>query len=101
MARILIVDDSLAIRMILRTILESAGHEVVAEAADGRRALIEYCKHKPDLVTMDMNMPGMAGLEAIEQLMQIDPEVFVLVVSALATKQMILDAMKLGAKNFY
>ena len=69
MARILIVDDSLAIRMILRTILESAGHEVVAEAADGRRALIEYCKHKPDLVTMDMNMPGMAGLEAIEQLM--------------------------------
>lgn len=100
MARILIVDDSLAIRMILRTILESAGHEVVAEAADGRRALIEYCKHKPDLVTMDMNMPGMAGLEAIEQLMQIDPEVLVLVVSALATKQMILDAMKLGAKNF-
>ena len=52
MARILIVDDSLAIRMILRTILESAGHEVVAEAADGRRALIEYCKHKPDLVTL-------------------------------------------------
>ena len=100
MARILIVDDSLAIRMILRTILESAGHEVVAEAADGKRALIEYCKHKPDLVTMDMNMPGMAGLEAIEQLMQIDPEVLVLVVSALATKQMILDAMKLGAKNF-
>ena len=100
MARILIVDDSLAIRMILRTILESAGHEVVAEAGDGRRALIEYCKHKPDLVTMDMNMPGMAGLEAIEQLMQIDPEVLVLVVSALATKQMILDAMKLGAKNF-
>jgi len=100
MARILIVDDSLAMRMILRTILESAGHEVVAEAGDGMRAVIAYCKHKPDLVTMDMNMPGMGGLEAIEQLIQIDPEALILVVSALATKQMILDAMKLGAKNF-
>ena len=49
---------------------------------------------------MDMNMPEMGGLAAIEQLMQIDPEVLILVVSALATKQMIMDAMKLGAKNF-
>ena len=100
MARILIVDDSLAMRTILRAILESAGHDVVAEAGDGRRAVIEYCKHKPDLVTMDMNMPGMGGPEAIGQLMQIDPEALILVVSALATKQLISDAMKLGAKNF-
>jgi two-component system chemotaxis response regulator CheY len=100
MARILIVDDSLAMRMMLKIILESAGHEIVAEAGDGMRAVIEYCKHKPDLVTMDMNMSGTGGLEAIEQLIQIDPEVLILVVSALATKQMILDAMKLGAKNF-
>ena len=100
MAKILIVDDSLAMRMILRTILESAGHEIVAEAGDGMRAVVEYCKNKPDLVTMDVNMPEMGGLAAIEQLMQIDPEVLILVVSALATKQMIMDAMKLGAKNF-
>jgi len=100
MAQILIVDDSLVMRMMLRTILESAGHKVVAEAGDGMSAVIEYCKHKPDLVTMDMNMPRMSGLEAIEQLIRIDPEALVLVVSALATKQMILEAMKLGAKNF-
>jgi len=99
-ARIMIVDDSNAMRLVLRTILEGAGHEVVVEASDGKRAIVEYSRCKPDLVTMDITMPGLSGIEAIERLIRIDPAALILVVSSLGKKQVILEALQNGAKNF-
>ena len=100
MAKVMIVDDSMVMRKMLRSIIEGAGHEVVSESPDGFRAIAEYKSCKPDLVTMDITMPGICGLEAMERLFQTDPRAVVLVVSSLGTKQIIMEALRKGAKNF-
>ena len=80
-AKILIVDDSALARRTLRSILESAGHSV-AEAEDGVNALERYFLDKPDVVMLDLVMKGMYGLDVLAQLLQIDPQARVIVVSA-------------------
>jgi two-component system chemotaxis response regulator CheY len=100
MARFLIVDDSSVMRKNIRHILEDAGHEVAAEAADGRDVLPAYVNSKPDLVTMDINMPIIDGIEALQTLMRNFPEARVIMVSALGQKAQVLEAIKLGAKSY-
>jgi two-component system chemotaxis response regulator CheY len=80
--RILIVDDSLFSRMNLRSMLESHGHQVAGEAPDGISALELYKSSKPDLVTMDLNMPESTGVDAIRNIAAFDPKARFLVVSA-------------------
>ena len=99
MARALIVDDAAIMRMRLKDIIEPE-HEVVAEAGDGEKALRAYADTRPDFVTLDITMPKLNGLEALERLMQNYPDAKVLIVSAVGQKQLVFQALGLGAKDF-
>lgn len=101
MARtVLIVDDAAYMRMVLKDILVKAGYEVVAEAQDAKAAFEAYAKHKPDLVTMDIVMLGMTGIEAVKRIVKQDPKAKVMMVSALGQQSLIVDAIQSGAKGF-
>lgn len=100
MARILIVDDSSVMRKNLYTILTQDGHEIVGEAADGNQAEIMYAQLKPDLVTMDISMPKMNGVEAVAAIIKQDSNAKIIMISALNQKQMVFEALKNGAKHY-
>lgn len=100
MARILIVDDSAVMRLNLKKILTEAGHEVVGEAPNGKVALGMYEKLKPDLVTMDITMPIMSGVDATGMIINKYPEAKIVMISALNQKKMVYEALKNGAKHY-
>jgi two-component system chemotaxis response regulator CheY len=100
MKRLLVVDDALFMRKMICGVAAEAGWEVVAEAANGAIAVELYEKHRPDLVTMDLVMPVMGGLEALRQIRAIDPDAKVIVVTALDQKQVLLDSIRDGAIDF-
>lgn len=100
MNRLLIVDDALIMRMKIRQIAEQAGWEVVAEASDGISALQLFQDHAPDLVTMDMVMPGMDGLAALQAIRSADPQAQVVMVSAVDQKDKLMDCISSGAMDF-
>ncbi len=100
MKRLLIVDDAMLMRRMIRDVASAAGWEVVGEAKDGREAVALYQQHHPDLVTMDVVMPEMTGLEALKAIRAIDPEARVVMVTALDQKQTIADAIQHGAIDF-
>lgn len=100
MARIMIVDDAAFMRLILKQMLASHDLEVVAEAANGLEAIRQYEIHRPDVVTMDITMPEMDGVEAVKQLKAVDPDVKVIMCSAMGQQQMILSAIGAGAIDF-
>ena len=98
--RILVVDDLSFMRGLIRDILSSGGHETVAEASDGREALLLRRAWKPDLTLMDISMPRMDGLEALRRIKEEDPEAVVVMCSSLGDSQRILEAIRLGAADF-
>lgn len=100
MANILIVDDSRTSRRILRGILEEAGHTIVAEATNGQEGYDSYAANKPDLVTMDITMPVMTGVEALKKIKGEFPEAKVVMVSAAGQKHNMLEAVQNGASEF-
>ena len=100
MARILIVDDSSVMRKNLYSIFTSNGHEVVGEAADGRQAILLYSELKPDLVTMDITMPKMTGVEVVKHIIDRDSSAKIIMISALNQKQMVFQALENGAKHY-
>ncbi|MGE5390939.1 MAG: response regulator [Deltaproteobacteria bacterium] len=100
MSRILIVDDSTIARRNLKTILQKAGHTVVAEADNGMQAVREYSLHKPDLVTMDITMPVMDGVAAVRKITEEFPDANIIVISAIDQKPMIMKAVEAGAKHY-
>ncbi|HHU19093.1 MAG TPA: response regulator [Bacilli bacterium] len=100
MARILITDDAAFMRMQLKNIFESLGHEVVGEAENGQVAIDLYQELKPDLVTMDITMPEMNGVEAVKGIKQNDPNATIVMCSAMGQQQMVLEAIQAGAKDF-
>jgi two-component system, chemotaxis family, chemotaxis protein CheY len=99
-ARILIVDDNLLCRVMLRQILSDGGHEVIGEAGDGVQA--PACVHElgPELVTLDLVMPGRGGLATLEHLLMIDPSLAVVVCSASLDQRHVIAALRLGASGF-
>jgi two-component system chemotaxis response regulator CheY len=99
MKKVLVVDDADFMRSSLRLILERENYEVL-EAEDGYQAVNIYSEEKPDVVTMDINMPGKTGLEAIKEIRELDPEAKIIVVTAMGTEFMIRDAIQNGAANF-
>ncbi len=100
MARILIVDDAPILRKNLKTILTEAGHTIVAEASNGSQAYIEYVKHKPDLVTMDITMPFMNGLDTLKKIIGDYPNANIIIISSTNNNKVILEAIQNGAKNY-
>jgi two-component system, chemotaxis family, chemotaxis protein CheY len=99
-ARVVIVDDNLLCRTLLRRILSDGGHEVVGEAQDGTRAPVCVHELRPDLVTLDLVMPGRGGLATLEHLLMVDPSLAVVVCSASLDQRRVLAALRLGAKGF-
>lgn len=100
MGTVLIVDDSKLIRNIIKTELEKGGHQIVGEAADGLEAIKLYNKIRPDLVTMDITMDEMSGIEAIEQIFKINKNTKIIVVSALNQDELINKAIDMGVIDF-
>ena len=100
MARVMIVDDSYVVRKALGRILTELGHTVVAEVADGAQALSEYTSQQPDIVTMDLTMPGMNGAEVTSRIIERFPAARIIVVSASEEKQVVLDALERGARHY-
>lgn len=100
MARVLVVDDAAFMRKLLSDALVSGGHEVVGEAGNGNEAVARYQELKPDLTTLDITMPEKDGLAALAEIMAIDPAAKVVMCSALGQESKVLEAVKLGAKDF-
>ncbi|MFW6008998.1 MAG: response regulator [archaeon] len=101
MKKILIVDDAKFMRLTLKNIVESSGKfHVIGEASNGKEAIDKYLELKPDVVTMDVTMPIMEGLEAVEIIKKLDPKANILMVSAMGQKKIVMDSIQAGAKGF-
>lgn len=99
-ARIMIVDDSYVIRSIISEAHNKDKYELVAMAKDGEEALLMHAEHKPQIVTMDLTMPNIDGLECIEKLLERDPDLNIVVVSALTDEATGIKALEKGALGF-
>ena len=99
-ARTLVVDDASFMREMIREIIEPEGFDVVVEAGDGTDAVAAFKEHSPDIVTMDIVMPKMSGIEAVKQIIQLDPGAKIVMCSALGQEALVMEALKAGASDF-
>ncbi|KOA21057.1 chemotaxis protein CheY [Clostridium homopropionicum DSM 5847] len=100
MARVLIVDDAAFMRMMIKDILEKNGYQVVGEASNGLKAVEIYKAEKPDVVTMDITMPDMDGIEAVKAIKAFDSAARIIMCSAMGQQTMVMDAIRSGARDF-
>ena len=100
MARVLVVDDAAFMRKMVSDALTKGGHEVVGEAGNGVEAIARFQELKPDLMTLDITMPEKDGLAALAEIVAADPSARVVMCSALGQESKVLEAIKLGAKDF-
>lgn len=100
MAKILIVDDSRTSRRMLRNILTESGHEIIGEAENGQIGYEKFLELKPDIVTMDITMPVLDGLGALQKIMASDSKARVVMITSASQKQKIITAVKFGASEF-
>ena len=99
-ARVLIVDDALFMRTMLRNIFVESGFDVVGEAGSGIEAVERYRELSPDLTTMDIVMPELNGIEALKRIVALDPRARVVMCSALGQESLIIEALDAGARDF-
>jgi two-component system chemotaxis response regulator CheY len=100
MKKVLIVDDAAFMRAAIKTILERNGFEVVGEAENGAIGVRKYQKLRPDIVTMDITMPEMTGLEALKHIRSFDPDAKVVMITAMGQEHLVKEAILSGAKSF-
>jgi two-component system chemotaxis response regulator CheY len=100
MARVLVVDDSASMRMILSDTLSKGGHEVVGQAGNGIEAVERFKEVRPDLTTLDITMPERDGLATLRVILGLDPGARVIMCSAQGQEPKVLDAIKAGATDF-
>ena len=98
--KILVVDDALIIRKMIIDLAKECGWAIAGEAKDGQEACEIYSNQKPDLVTMDMVMPNMNGLEALKKIREIDPNARVIMISAVNQKDKLVESIEAGASDF-
>ncbi len=98
--RILVVDDAAFMRMMIRDILTKNNFEVAGEATNGDEAVSKYIELKPDLVTLDITMPGMDGVTVLKKIRQHDPAARVVMCSAMGQQAMVVEAIQNGARDF-
>ena len=97
---IVIVDDVAFVRKTLTTLLSNANYQVIGEASNGEDASKLFESLKPDLITMDMVMPGISGIEATRKIMSFDKKAKVIIISALNQENIIMEAINAGAKDY-
>lgn len=97
---VLICDDAIFMRTMISDILNQAGYEVVGEAESGIQAVEQFRLLKPDLVTMDIVMPDMGGIDAVREIMKIDSGARILMCSAMGQQALVVEAIQAGAKDF-
>jgi two-component system, chemotaxis family, chemotaxis protein CheY len=98
--RVLVCDDAIFMRTMISDILSGAGYEVVGEAETGLQAIQRYRELKPDLVTMDIVMPDMGGIDAVREIVKDDPNAKILMCSAMGQQALVVEAIQAGAKDF-
>ena len=97
---VLICDDAIFMRNMIGDILTQAGFQIVAEVETGVQAVEKYRQHKPDLVTMDIVMPDMGGIDAVREITKLDPNARILMCSAMGQQALVVEAIQAGAKDF-
>lgn len=100
MAKVLIVDDAAFMRMMLKDILTKNGFEVVGEACDGVQAVAQYKELNPDVVTLDITMPNMDGIQAVKEIRAVNGDAKVVMCSAMGQQAMVIESIQAGAKDF-
>lgn len=100
MLKVLIVDDAAFMRMMIKDILTKNEFEIVGEASNGIQAIELYKQERPDVVTMDITMPEMDGIEAVKLIKEFDPNARIIMCSAMGQQSMVKDAIKAGARDF-
>ena len=98
--KVLVVDDAFITRNVIKKIFDDLGHNVVAEAKNGKEAVELYKSLKPDLVTMDINMPDMNGVEALKKIIEFDKDAIVIMITSIGQEKMVLEAMEYGASAY-
>ena len=100
MKKILVVDDAAFMRLAIKTMLMKNGFEDVEEAVNGTEGLKKYIEFKPDVVTMDITMPDMSGLDALKAIIEYDPAAKVIMISAMGQEEMVKESIMYGARSF-
>jgi len=100
MRKILVCDDSSFMRTHIKNMVTKNGFEVIGEASDGIEAVIKYKELKPDVVTMDITMPNLSGIDALKQIIKIDPNAKIVMLSAMGQEEMVKESILSGARNF-
>ncbi len=100
MATVLMVDDSVVSRKVLRNILEKGGYEVIGEAVNGEEGYLKYKELKPDIVTMDITMPVMDGIESLSLIKRDNEDTKVIMITASGQREKMVEALKRGAEEF-
>ncbi|ATO38742.1 two-component system response regulator [Geobacillus thermodenitrificans] len=99
-ATVLIADDSMFMRNLIKDLLSRHGYQVIAEAPDGYDAVALYEEKRPDIAILDLIMPKMNGLHALKQILLIDPNAKVIMCSSMGQKYLTIEALQIGAKDF-
>jgi two-component system chemotaxis response regulator CheY len=97
---VLVCDDAIFMRTMISDILEQSGFEIIGQAESGVQAVEQYRKLKPDLVTMDIVMPDMGGIDAVREITKLDPNAKILMCSAMGQQALVVEAIQAGAKDF-
>lgn len=100
MARVMIADDGVFMRMFIKNILTQNGHEVVAEAVDGLDAVNKYGETRPDIVLLDIVMPNLKGIDALRKIMEMDTAAKVVMCSANGQESVVTESLNIGALDF-
>jgi len=98
--RTIIADDEPHIRTLMKVVLESMGFEIIAQAANGQEAVDLFLKLKPDILLMDINMPIKTGLEALKEIIVLDPALCVIMLSSVSDVESVEQAIEIGAAHF-